>query len=195
MSIAATIPFSTLGELGRTLTYTIPSLALLWYLISDKKGFSAIENEKPQIQDFYSFAIGLPGLIVIGLGISALIMLFPDYQGLKTPPKIEAPVNIIGWIVMVFSCLGTGYLEESYFRYYLLTILEKPLPQAAFRAVISTTLFALCHVYEGPWGILNAVLAGILLSLLFIHFRSVHGIALAHGSYNIFVYAMGIFSV
>jgi len=55
-------------------------------------------------------------------------------------------------------------------------------------------LFSLCHVYEGPWGILNAVLAGIILSLLFIRFRSLHGIAWAHGAYNIFVYTMGNFN-
>jgi hypothetical protein len=45
-------------------------------------------------------------------------------------------------------------------------------------------------VYEGPWGVLNAVLAATLLSFLFLHFKSLHGIALAHGLYNAFVYAL-----
>ena len=191
--LAETISFSILRELSRTLTYTIPSLALIWYLISDKKGFTAIKTEKPRMRDVYSFAAGLPGLILAGLGISLLVMLFQKYHGLVPPPKVEAPVNVTGWIVMVFSCLGTGYLEESYFRYYLLKTLEKSLPNAVFRIILSTVLFSLCHMYEGPWGILNAVLAGILLSLLFIRFKSLHGIAWAHGAYNIFVYAMGSF--
>jgi len=189
------ISFSILRELGRTLTYTLPSLALLWYLISDRRGISAIKEEKPHIRDLYSFAAGFPGLIVIGLGISFMVMLFPETQGLNPPPKIEAPVTMAGWIIMILSCLGTGYLEESYFRYYLLKILEKPLPKAAFRIILSTALFSLCHVYEGPWGILNAVLAGVLLSFLFIRFNSLHGIAWAHGAYNIFVYFMGRFSL
>ena len=189
------IPFSLLREAGRTLTYTIPSLALLWYIMSDKKGFSALEAEKPGKKDVLPLIIGFPGLIIIGLVISFLITLFPGSQGLVPPPKVEAPVNAAGWIIMVFSCLGTGYLEESYFRFYLLSKLENLLPQAILRIVLSTVLFAACHIYEGPWGILNAVLASALLSVLFIRWRSLHSIALAHGAYNIFVYVMGIFTI
>jgi membrane protease YdiL (CAAX protease family) len=106
---------------------------------------------------------------------------------------VEPPGNVLGWIIMAFSCIGTGYLEESYFRYYLLTKLQTRLPSPAARMIISTVLFSFCHIYEGPWGILNAVLAGLFLSMLFIRYRSIHGIAWAHGAYNIFVYIMGFF--
>ena len=194
MPLPEVIQFSIFRELGRTVTYTLPSLALLWYLISDRKGFQALAGEKPQKSDFFTLSAGLPGLILIGLGISFLVLHFPDYQGLTPPPRVEVPINAAGWIVMVFSCLGTGYLEESFFRYYLLNVLEKPVPNSIFRIILSTALFSLCHIYEGPWGILNAVLAGILLSVLFVRFRSLHGIAWAHGCYNIFVYIMAIFN-
>ena len=189
-----TIPFSILRELGRTLTYTIPSLALLWYLITDKKGFSALEEEKPHKRDLLPFGIGLPGLIIIGLFISLLVSLFSQVLSITPPPLVEAPVNVPGWIVMVLSCLATGYLEESYFRYYLLAKLENFALRPAVSISLSTALFSLCHLYEGPWGILNALLAGLLLSVLFIRYRSLHGIALAHGVYNVFVYIMGSFS-
>jgi membrane protease YdiL (CAAX protease family) len=59
--------------------------------------------------------------------------------------------------------------------------------------VFSTFLFSLCHIYEGPGGFINSILAGILLSALFIRYRSLHGVAWAHGAYNIFVYVMGMF--
>ena len=185
------ITFSIVQELGRTLTYTLPSLALLWYIISDKRGFSALETEKPRKQDLLPFAAGLPGLIIIGVGVSFLVSQFSGITALVPPPMVEAPGSIPGWIVMVLSCLGTGYLEESYFRYYLLTWLERYIDKTVFKILFSTALFSLCHIYEGPWGILNAILAGVLLSLLFIRYRSLHGIAWAHGAYNIFVYAMG----
>jgi membrane protease YdiL (CAAX protease family) len=64
----------------------------------------------------------------------------------------------------------------------------------AIRVLFSTVLFSLCHIYEGPWGILNAVLAGIFLSVLFNRYRSIHGIAWAHAAYNMFVYTIGIFN-
>ena len=189
---AESIPFSILRELSRTLTYTIPSLALLWYLISDKKGFSALYDElKPKKSDAFPFIMGLPCLIIIGLFISLMVSLFSKYFGLTPAPIVEGPASIPGILVMAFSCLCTGYLEESYFRYYLLIRLENIVSRKPVRIVISTVLFSLCHIYEGPWGIMNALLAGILLSVLFIRFRSLHGIALAHGAYNIFVYLMG----
>ena len=190
---AEVIPFSAIRELGRTLTYTIPSLALLWYLISGRQGISAFFSEKPKKQDFLPFIIGLPGLILISLGISLLKSLFSKSLGLPLPPWVKAPVNMSGWIVMVFSCLATGYLEESYFRYYLLSKLENQVPWTALRIGFAAFLFAACHFYEGPMGILNAVSASVLLSFLFIRYRSLHGIAWAHAAYNIFVYAMGIF--
>jgi len=189
--IAETISFSIVRELGRTLTYTIPSLALLWYIFPDKKGFSSLKQEKLQKRDFLPFAIGLPGLILIGLGISFLVSFFYLRYGLALPVKVEAPVSVLGWIVMAFSCLGTGYLEESYFRYYLLTKLEKQQPNVWIRIIFSTILFSLCHIFEGPWGIINAMLAGFFLSWLYDRFRSLHGIAWAHGAYNIFVYFIG----
>ena len=204
---AGTIPFSVVRELGRTLTYTLPSLALLWYIIlgrvsADKmperiKWIPFTGLKKLQKRDLFPFAAGLPGLIIIGLAVSQVVSIFLAYENLfpenfSPPLLVEAPGNALGWIVMAFSCIGTGYLEESYFRYYLLTRLENRLPNPAIRIVISTILFSFCHMYEGPWGILNAVLAGILLSMLFIRYGSVHGIAWAHGAYNIFVYAMGM---
>jgi len=191
IEIAETISFSVVRELGRTLTYTIPSLALLWYILPDKKGFSSLKQEKFRKRDFLPFAIGLPGLILIGLGVSFLVSFFYLRYGLALPVKVEAPISVLGWIVMVFSCLGTGYLEESYFRYYLLIKLEKQQPKVLIRILFSTILFSICHIFEGPWGIINAMLAGFFLSWLYDRFRSLHGVAWAHGAYNIFVYLIG----
>ena len=188
-----TIPFFTFRELGRTLTYTIPSIALVWYIIGRKK-LSAFISRKFRVKDLIAFLIGFSGLILISMSISFLVSIFLQYYDfIPSPPKIEAPVNAVGWTVLVFSCLGTGYLEESFFRYYLLTKYEKTVPQTAIRVIYSTFLFSLCHIYEGPGGFVNSVLAGILLSTLFIRYRSLHGVAWAHGAYNIFVYFIGMY--
>jgi membrane protease YdiL (CAAX protease family) len=149
--------------------------------------------KKPGQKDLYAFIIGFPALVVISLVLSLLISLFP---GNSPPPGIEAPVSVPGWVVMFLSCIGTGYLEESYFRFYLLKKLREITPGTAgmvVRIALSTALFSVCHIYEGPWGIANAALAGAVLSLLFERFGSLHGIAWAHGGYNAFVYVMGNF--
>ena len=194
-----TIPFSIIRELGRTLTYSLPSLILLWYLASGKgelksMGFSSLKFRNLRKKDFLTFAVCLPCLIFINISIATLLFIVSQAYGLALPPRIEAPGNVLGWIVMAFYCFGTGYLEESYFRYYLLSKLRRTLPKPIVRIFLSAFLFSLCHMYEGPWGVLNAALAGILLSVLFIRYRSLHGIAWAHAVHNMFVYIMGVFA-
>ena len=182
---------SAVWLLNRTLGYTLPALALLWYIVLGKKSFRSLISIKFQKKDLLTFAACLAGLIIIGLGISLIITLVSRHYGLPIPPGTQAPDAIFGWIIMVISCICTGYLEESYFRFYLLTKYENyPI---SYKVVFSTLLFAFGHAHDGPWGILNAVLAGIFLSIVFIRYKTFHGIALAHGFYNIFVYTIGIF--
>jgi hypothetical protein len=190
--IIEVIPFSIFRELGRTVTYTIPSIALIWYIMGKKK-LLAFLSRGFRKKDLIAFFAALFGLCFISAGISLLVSFIYNYYDFILPSKVEAPVKYAGWIVLAFSCLGTGYLEESFFRYYLLTKYEKTIPQTAIRVVFSTFLFSLCHIYEGPGGFINSVLAGILLSAIFIHYRSLHGVAWAHGAYNIFVYLRGNF--
>ncbi|MDR0553965.1 MAG: CPBP family intramembrane metalloprotease [Treponema sp.] len=171
----------------------MPSFFLVWYLLylrGDKFPLRLFFNSaKPESDTLVSLALALPGLLAIGLGIS---FISPIFSTIPIGPIIEAPQGVIPWLVMAFSCAGTGYLEESFFRYYLLTRFAT-LPRAPIPGiVISAILFSLCHIYEGPWGVLNAFLAGILMSFIFLRYGSLHGIAWAHGLYNIFVYTFGM---
>jgi membrane protease YdiL (CAAX protease family) len=182
------IEFSPSGELIRIFLYNIPSLALIWYLLFRSKSAQEWGVGLPGRRDLSSFFTAFPGMLLTGFAISAISPLFP---GIPEGPRVAPPQGISGWFVMILSCLSTGYLEESFFRFYLHRKLEDHgIPQGRIM-VISVLLFSICHIYEGPWGCLNAVLAGFLLSFIFIRFRSLHGIALSHGVYNIFVYAIG----
>jgi membrane protease YdiL (CAAX protease family) len=95
---------------------------------------------------------------------------------------------------MVLACISTGYLEESYFRFYLFTRFQEGGLGLIKSMGVSSILFALCHIYEGPMGVLNAFLAGVVLYLLMSRRRTIHGLAWAHGLYNVFVYVMTLVS-
>ena len=187
------IPFSITRELARTVTHTLPAIALLLYLIyskiPSKEGFSPRRAAVPGRRDIPAFAIGLPILIIIGLFVAFLTGLA---AGISPPVRIAGPYSFLGWAVVILACLGTGYLEEIYFRYYLLTKTENLIPNTTSRVMLSVLLFAACHIHDGFWGVLNAAIAGLFLAVLFLRYRSLHGIALAHAGYNVFVYAMGV---
>jgi membrane protease YdiL (CAAX protease family) len=199
---SAFIIFSINRELTQIFAYNIPAIALIWYLLFKNPIQSEASDKlhrwkllRPSLKDLIAFLVSLPGLCILGIGISVLSSFLTDvfavYDILPSSPQIGAPHHLLEWPVMVISCLSTGYLEESYFRFYLLQRFEDAGISRGKSIFLSTVLFSLCHIYEGPWGTLNAALAGMLLCLVFIKDKSLHGIAFAHGGYNIFVYMNG----
>jgi membrane protease YdiL (CAAX protease family) len=177
--------FSAAAELIRIIMYTIPSLALIWHLLLQGKTLKNRGIGPPGRKDLLPGLLALPSLILIGF-IIALIA--PYFSEMPRAPEIAVPSTIPAWIVLGFSCISAGYLEESFFRFYLLSKREELGLGPSRAALVSTLLFSLCHVYEGPWGFLNAALAGTALAFVFLRYSSLHGIALAHGLYNLFAY-------
>jgi membrane protease YdiL (CAAX protease family) len=179
---AAPAAFSLNQELGRIFTYNLPALALIWYLLRP-----ALSQIRPRVRDLGTAFLALPALLALGILVSLLGSLFPSPV---TAPDIGGPQGLAAFLVMILSCISTGYLEESYFRLYLCTRFKAGGIGLVKTMIVSSILFALCHIYEGPLGALNAFLAGLLLFFMFTRRQSIHGIAWAHGAYNVLVYVM-----
>ncbi|HOJ98858.1 MAG TPA: CPBP family intramembrane metalloprotease [Termitinemataceae bacterium] len=60
--------------------------------------------------------------------------------------------------------------------------------------IVSSLLFALTHLYQGPLGCFQAFGAGLILSFVYLQTESVHIPALAHGIFNLLVYLWSSFS-
>jgi membrane protease YdiL (CAAX protease family) len=181
------VAFSASVELVRIVLYNIPSLALVWYLLFQVKGPRKWGIRRPGRRDILPGFLALPALALIGFTVS---LVSPHFSGVPAAPQFLPPDNWPSWVVLVLSCISTGYLEESFFRFYLLSKRDALGLGTGRAALISVLLFSVCHIYEGPWGFLNAVLSGTLLAFIFLRYRSLHGIALAHGLYNTLVYAL-----
>jgi membrane protease YdiL (CAAX protease family) len=179
------IEFSAAAEIARIILYNTPSLALVWYLLLKVKTAKEWGISLPGGKDILPFFLALPALLLIGLTISIGSRIFGASAVRFSPPQ-----DSIAWGILILSCFSTAYLEESFFRFYLLSKREE-LGLGPRRAVlVSALLFSFCHIYEGPWGFLNAALSGILLAFFFLRFRSLHGIAHAHALYNVLVYVL-----
>jgi membrane protease YdiL (CAAX protease family) len=100
------------------------------------------------------------------------------------------PEGIIEWIKIAGFCLLIGYWEEGFFRMYFLSVCSRVKIQKYISVLFSTLVFAFCHNYEGIPGMINAGIAGVLLSVIYLKTESYHGIALAHTSYNILAYIL-----
>ncbi|WP_461256377.1 CPBP family intramembrane glutamic endopeptidase [Treponema sp. R80B11-R83G3] len=181
---AAVTNFSVTAGLVNIFTFLIPSLALIWYLIYKARKIE-LWAVKPGKKDIVSFVITLPCLLIIGLTVTFTGVYIGGYTSQIT---LQSPSSVIEWIVLSITCILAAYLEESYFRYYLLTKREELNLNATSALLLSVVLFSVCHIYEGPWGFMNAVISGTILGFIFLRYYSLHGIAIAHALYNISIY-------
>jgi len=183
--------FSATAELLYIFTYLIPALALIWHLLfkAQKLEIWAI---RPGKKDFIAFFITFPCLLVTGIIVS-FISSYTNGSSQSIMPNL--PSTLIEWAFLLVTCLLSAYLEESYFRFYLLSKREELNLNAASALVFSVILFSICHIYEGPWGFLNAVISGTILGFVFLWNNSFHGIAIAHTMYNISIYIISALTV
>jgi len=183
---AAVADFSVTAELVNILTYSLPALVLIWYLIVKARKVE-IWAVKPGKKDIKSFIITLPCLLITGL----VVTFVGSYIGGNSAEVItHSPTTVTDWIFLSITCLLSAYLEESYFRYYLLTRREELNLNAPSALALSVALFSICHIYEGPWGFMNAIISGTILGFVFLQYYSLHGIAIAHALYNVSVYVL-----
>ncbi|MHC6204353.1 CPBP family intramembrane glutamic endopeptidase [Breznakiellaceae bacterium SP9] len=190
------LAFAASTELLHLVNLKVPALALVWYLLFKIPGFSSpldkaqfIRALKPRPLDGAAAAICLFCLCLGSLGLSAVAALFPA-SSIAPAPVIPAPQGIMAWCIAVLSCLVSSYLEESYFRFYLYHKLALSRGEYVF---FSTLLFAACHRYQGLGGTLNAAIAGLLFAVIFTKTKSLHGIAIAHSTYNLALYVSTLF--
>jgi len=178
--------FSTTAALSGLLLRTVPSLALIWFVLLKKKKLKDW-GIRPGIKDLISCIITFPCLLIIGFTVTYISSKIGETS---LQISLASPSKVSEWIVLGLSCVLAAYLEESFFRFYLIVRRNELGLTAVYALVFSVALFSICHIYEGPWGFLNAVLSSTLLCFMFLHYKSLHGISIAHAMYNIAIYVI-----
>lgn len=187
------VEFELFDHLGFHFSYAIvaiPQILLILHTIKSRPEIWAREFgiRRPRVQDAVWAALLIPVLFaalaaVIGLALAlqhlGLDISTPEGAGFRlTRPQLLPLVAI--------TSLLTGYREELFFRAYMLPRLAQAGVRVPQAVAVSTTLFAVGHIYQGVVGLLFAALIGVVLSIAFYRRRSVHHIGLAHAGYNFF---------
>ncbi|MCL2810057.1 MAG: CPBP family intramembrane metalloprotease [Treponema sp.] len=173
--------FSASAELMKVFFYTIPALMLIWYLIVKAKTIE-IWIIKPGKKDFKAAFLTYPFLLITGSIISFVSLYFNE------PSEkiiLNSPSTGFEWVILCLSFVLSAYLEESFFRFYIITKRQELNLTAPAALFLSVVLFSVCHIGAGPWSFLNAVLCGAFFGFIFLRYNSFHGIAIAHFLYNI----------
>jgi membrane protease YdiL (CAAX protease family) len=182
------------AQLLHLFVYSLPALLLLG-LAAHVRGFQRRFLRSPRREDAQALALAFPCLIALAVLVSVVSNFVQSLSGLpiSTLELLPASGLVKGWkaiTICIVCSFATAYLEESFFRFYLLSRFEKITGKKTPALIISVLLFMLCHLYEGFWGLLNAFLAATVLSLIFFRYRTIHGLAWAHGLYNVLIYLL-----
>ena len=186
------------------LIIALPQILLLLYIISLRAGENGSDAQDP----YTEFGIlrprsrDLPIALLVFAGIFALLTLLGFILNLLPPAQRSVFAAGFRWkledarlipLVLLF-CLTTGYREELFFRSYLLTRFRQ-LGLPVFLGIgMSTLLFATGHMYQGVAGLTVALIQGLYFSILFVRFKNVHSLAVAHGLYNATVLVITLFA-
>jgi len=181
--------FSPAAALTSVIMHTVPSAALLLYVMSRAKPLARWGIARPRAKDVLPGITAGAAIAVVG---TAVMLAARRTGGLPAMPRMLPPSGITGWAALALFVFAAAYFEELFFRVYLPAKLAEAPGITTVRAVaVSTLMFAVCHVYAGPWGFVNAALSGAVLAVVFLRTKSFHGVGIAHGLYNMAVFALG----
>jgi membrane protease YdiL (CAAX protease family) len=181
----------------------LPQILLLLYILTLRVRESAPRTENPYAEfgilrpravDLLYSLIVFAGVFVLLILLGIVLMLLPSEgrslfsTGFRW--KLENPRLIP--LVLLF-CLITGYREELFFRSYLLTRFRQLHLPAFIGIGLSTLLFSAGHLYQGVAGLAVALIQGLYFSILFVRFKNIHPLAVAHGLYNATVLIVTLF--
>jgi hypothetical protein len=150
-------------------------------------------DAKLSFYDIQAFKVGdIPSSIVAAAGIYLLVLFISlistqfsgEYsEALKNPVtwKIENPLMLP---LVFLTCIVTGYREEIFFRAYFIRRFEISGFYPAVGVAVTTVLFSVGHLYQGFAGLVGTLLIGLYFGFLFLRFRNIHMIAIAHAIFN-----------
>lgn len=136
----------------------------------------------------------IPGSLVAAAGIFLLVLIISLIGTQLSGEYSEALKNPVTWTIenpwmlpLVFlTCIVTGYREEIFFRAYFIRRFEISGVHPAVGVAVTTLLFSLGHLYQGFLGLVGTLLIGVYFGFLFLRFRNIHMIAIAHALFNFF---------
>ena len=133
------------------------------------------------------------GQMVAGLGVGLLIGLLlvsvvrlrarrtaPPTANLDRAPKSRwrkfipdistlIPTTVRERLIFSAVAISAGICEEIVFRGWLLYVLHTPIGLTGMALVlVAAALFGLCHIYQGPTGVLGATAAGVVLTGVYV---------------------------
>jgi len=114
--------------------------------------------------------LGQPSWVPLAAGMTAgvAIGLLPRWRAVPKGVRAVMPARPaeLGWGVVV--AIVAGVTEELFFRLLLPLLVAQASGSALLGFGVATALFGYAHRYQGRWGVIGTVIAGVLLALVYL---------------------------
>ena len=132
------------------------------------------------------------GFFVAGLIILTISSILLDYLGIYWSSSLFTISNALDFVLVVFTLIITApIIEDTFYRAYSITTLERKLGNQWVAGLLSCILFALVHLpFWGIRGSIHLFLWASLSMTLFIWRKSIYPCLLMHVANNIFMYIL-----
>ena len=107
------------------------------------------------------------------------------------PPYVAdhvAPEGIPAYFMVSIAVIAGVFAEELIFRGYLIPRFERLLRSTWVAVVVSSAMFASCHMYQGIVGAISAGAIGFVYAIAFCLLRRLWPLCVAHALGNIVIY-------
>jgi membrane protease YdiL (CAAX protease family) len=166
--------------------------ALFLYL--DRSLYQKNYKDSPQPGIFikHAYALCSFGLLILVSVIFQIIFFVLSRKGMNLPGSTAAfdiyrPVNALEWLSLFTALLTAVFTEEVCYRFILCDVFKEltGISNKLLTEIPAVILFALGHIYEGFAGVLNALVCGIILRLLFVKSKTLLINIIVHFFYNL----------
>ena len=97
------------------------------------------------------------------------------------------PEGIMEYFLISVPLAASCFSEELVMRGYLIARLERLLQSTLAAVLVSTALFASCHMYQGLYGVIGTITSGLIYAVSFCLCRRLWPVFLAHAIHNFMV--------
>ena len=94
----------------------------------------------------------------------------------------------LAFATILVTGIANGVTEELTMRAWLIPKLEKQMSSQFAALMISSWLFAICHLYQGRAGVAGTLAIGLIFGLYFLKFRRFGPLAIAHAAMDVIPY-------
>ena len=140
-----------------------------------------------------AFGLTAASYIAYYVAVAGLFFFEQNYTSDANPFRTMSTEGASPYVtlILIFSAsIANGFTEELAMRAYLIPRLSKLTGSDAVAVILTSALFAIYHMYQGRYGIISALLIGLIFGSYFVRTKRFWPIALAHIFMDIIPLAM-----